>query len=174
LLRCLCEALGKPKDLNLMDIKKVVTFAIFSIVFHSNVALSADNKTFGLGIGSLYNGIGMSYGYQSQNSYKYVSLGCLSVAYSSDYGSELNCGIGAGFIMTGLFKLDNNKHGFGAHFGATYNEHYSEIEYFIAPQYVYFFNGINKSGWNLGGSVRVGKYDGESDAIPSFQVGYQF
>lgn len=157
-----------------MDIKKVITIGVLSIAFYSNLALSEDNKSFGLGSGSLYNGIGMSYGYQSQNSYKYASLGCLSIAYSSRYGSEYNCGIGAGFIMTDLFKLDGNKHGFGAHIGATYNEHYSEIEYFVAPQYIYFFNGINKSGWNLGGSVRLGKYDGKSDIIPSFQVGYQF
>jgi len=157
-----------------MDIKNFLTIGIFSTVLYSNIALSEDNQSFGLGMGSLYNGIGMSYGFQSQNSYKYVSLGCLSISYSSIYGSEYNCGVGAGFLITDLFKFESNKHGFGAHVGATYNEHYSEIEYFIAPQYVYFFNSINNSGWNLGGSIRLGKYDGESDIIPTFQVGYQF
>ena len=157
-----------------MDVKKFLTIGIFLTVLYSNTAWSEDNKSFGLGKGSFYNGIGMSYGFQSQNSYKYLSLGCLSISYSSIYGSEYNCGVGAGFIMTDLFKSDGNKHGFGAHVGTSYNEHYRETEYFIAPQYVYFFNGINQSGWNLGGSIRLGKYDGESDIIPTFQIGYQF
>ena len=157
-----------------MDIKQALSIGILSTLFYSNVTISEDIKSFGLGVGSVYNGIGMSYGYQSKTNYKYLSLGCLSLSYSSAYGSEYNCGVGAGFIMTDLFESDSNKHGFGAHIGITYNEHYSNFEYFIAPQYAYYFNSIENSGWNLGGSIRLGEYEGEFEAIPTFQVGYQF
>ena len=157
-----------------MNIKRILAIGMFSTVFYSNIALSEGGKSLGLGAGSIYNGVGMSYGFQSHNQYKYASLGCLSITYSSTYGSELNCGAGIGFVMTDIFNLKGNKHGFGAHLGVTYNEHYSKVETFIAPHYVYYFNGINMSGWNLGGSLRLGKYDDKSDVIPNIQLGYQF
>lgn len=69
-----------------------------------------------------------------------------------------------------------NKHGIGMHVGATYNEHLDidKVEGFVSPQYVYFLNGIDKSGLNIGLSILFGKRDGESEVGAGLQIGYQF
>ncbi len=138
----------------------------------SGAALAKDGKTIGVGIGALYNGLGLSYGLQGLGTLKYVSLGCLSLSTSRSRGTESNCGLGAGFLRTDL----GNRHGLGVHLGATYNEHanLNSIEMFVAPQYVYFFNGIDAPGFNLGASLYFGQYDGDFKIRPGLQVGYQF
>jgi hypothetical protein len=156
--------------------KNIIALVLVCGLPFSKITLADNNKTLGIGIGSLYNGLGVSFGIQDNTSIRYASLGCLSVSQSDSRGTELNCGVGVGILKTGLIGSLGNKHGMGMHIGATYNEHngLDKVEGFIAPQYVYFFNGIDKHGLNLGASIQFGKRDGESKIGAGVQVGYQF
>lgn len=153
----------------------IIALGFSSSVF-SSFTLADETKSFGIGIGVMYNGLGVSYGTQKKDSYKYASLGCLNASESSSRGTEVNCGAGLGYITTTLISNTENNHGVGAHVGATYNEvhGFNEVELFVAPQYVYFLNGINKSGFNLGANIFLGKHDGKSEAGAGLQIGYQF
>ncbi len=155
-----------------MNHKHIVIIVILSSLLFSGMALAKDKKTIGVGIGALYNGLGLSYGIQKLGSFKYISLGCLNISNSSSRGTETNCGLGLGFVRTGV----GNRHGLGAHIGATYNEHrgLNKIEMFIAPQYIYFLNGIDDAGLNLGAFVSFGNRDGDFKIRPGLQIGYQF
>ncbi len=156
---------------------RVSAYVFFISCMVSNPALAAEeNGTIGLGIGVLYNGLGLSYGLKNENSLKYISLGCMSVSVSDSRGTESNCGVGVGLVRTDLIENENNRHGVGFHVGATYNEHLglNKVELFAAPQYIYFLNGIDKNGLNFGASVLIGKFDGESKVGAGLQAGYQF
>ncbi len=155
-----------------MKFKLIITSALILSV--PNILHCEESNGLGIGVGSQYNGIGVSYGYQSRTSFKYASLGCLEISSSDISGTYTNCGFGAGFISTNLMDSTNNKHGTGVHLGFSDNERYGEVEYFIAPQYVFYMNGINNHGWTFGASLRIGTYDGESDVIPTVHAGYQF
>jgi hypothetical protein len=159
---------------------KIKDFAIikalcFYSLFFANVAIADDSNSFGVGIGSMYNGIGFSYGLKEETSFRYGSLGCISLSSSDSRGTELNCGIGFGFVTTNMISSNNN-HGVGIHLGLTYNEHenLNEVEGFVSPQYVYFLKGISHSGFNVGANTWFGKRDGSSDSGVGVQAGYQF
>lgn len=96
--------LGEQESENevVMNRKYIVVFSFLSGLAFSNITVADNIKTIGIGAGSLYNGLGISFGNQSKDSLKYVSLGCLSVGVSDSRGTELNCGIGGGILKTGL------------------------------------------------------------------------
>ena len=62
-------------------------------------------------------------------------------------------------FFANIFKNEEGKHSLGFHLGTTYCDVYG-VELFIAPQYVYFFKGINNSGLNIGVSASYGKQEG--------------
>lgn len=159
-----------------MNYNHLVVIYLLSNLLFSGAALADDNETIGVGAGVSYNGLGLSYGFQAEDSLKYISVGCLSIAKSDAFGTELNCGVGMGIVKTNVIHKEGKKHGLGVHVGATYNEYLglNKIETFVAPQYIYFVNGIDKSGANLGGSIVFGKFDGVSKVQVGLQVGYQF
>ena len=51
--------------------------------------IKADEHSFGVGLGHLYNGIGFNYATRTENSLSYVSLGCLS--FSKVIHSNRDC-----------------------------------------------------------------------------------
>ncbi len=155
-----------------MRIKCLTVITLFLLLF-SEITLADENKTIGVGYGLMYNGLGVMYGIKSESSLKYLSLGCLSVGVSDTSGISSLCGIGIGYITSNLFKSNGNKHGLGIHIGTSYSDTYG-IEAFIAPQYIYFLNGIVSSGLNIGVNVSYGKQEGTTEIIPGFQIGYQF
>ncbi|ALO35052.1 hypothetical protein CMT41_10245 [Colwellia sp. MT41] len=64
----------------------------------SSPTFASDDFTFGIGLGSLYSGIGVNTGMQSNVDLKYISAGCVS--YSSQ-GST--CAMGIGWVKTDIF-----------------------------------------------------------------------
>jgi hypothetical protein len=79
------------------------------LVVVSLSSTTAADSTIGVGIGSLYNGLGLNFGRSSDTSLTYASLGCMGASTSrstntagdvvsrdSDY--ETNCGIGLGYM----------------------------------------------------------------------------
>ena len=160
-----------------MSFIQYIFMLVSASLMATGLSLAGENRTtIGTGVGPMYNGLGLSYGQQEKHFLKYASLGCLDISVSDSRGTEYNCGVGGGFLKSDIFDNKNNKHGIGMHLGATYNQRQglNKVEVFVAPQYVYFFNGIDDSGLNLGVSLLAGKRDGETEAGAGLQIGYQF
>ncbi len=137
--------------------------------------------TVGLGMGSLYSGIGANFGFISKIDMKYISAGCTE--YSSRNGSS--CGFGLGWITTDLFNADSNKHGFGIYASLVGEENYATLKngkydfhsnsiYGVGASYTFFMNGIDRSGMTLGASIHVTNADYEDNFGGFLTVGYQF
>lgn len=139
----------------------------------------------GIGIGSMYTGIGANLSLLSEHDLKYIAVGC--VEYSSRFGST--CGFGAGWIKTDLFDFDSNKHGFGVYISLVGHESYvsytsttegvethlhDDDVYGAGISYTYFMNGINQSGATFGASVHATNASAKSEYGGFLQVGYQF
>lgn len=135
---------------------------------------SAENNfTFGLGVGSLYSGLGANVGIQTENDLKYLSVGCVS--YSSIYGET--CGIGAGWVFTDIFDFQTPKHGLGIYVGIVddeYDDFDREAVYGAGLGYHYFVSGIDKSGFNLGFTATAADEKDGFSIGGLFQIGYQF
>lgn len=149
------------------------------------------DSTWGIGVGPLYNGLGFNFGKTTTSSLSYGSLGCQSLSIGSSKNSntsssdssretESNCGFGLGYINTSMFS--NNRHGLGLNLGLSYNTAESQTELRLRPGYHYFFNGIDKPGFNIGlGSIiyydneASNDLDSDSEKVSLFlNIGYQF
>jgi|GEM_PF-711377 len=145
----------------------------------------ASSFSFGLGSGLFYSGIGVNLGLRTQDSFKYFSLGC---AYLGVYHSESSCGPGIGYVRAVDLK---RKHGLGIYFGlidseiewepvyTTFGVIRKQVDreevYGLGISYIYYANGINKPGWNIGFSTTLGNYHhGGMTSESRFQWGYQF
>jgi hypothetical protein len=139
----------------------------------STQTLANEHLTFGIGAGSLYSGLGVNVGIQSESDFKYISAGCVS--YSSIHGET--CGVGVGWVKTDIFEFQTPKHGASIYIGVVDDEYHDfdrEAIYGVGLGYHYFVNGINNSGTNFGFTVVAGN---ENDGIGMggmFQIGYQF
>ena len=137
---------------------------------------------FGMGIGSIYNGIGGNVSYVSEQDMKYVSYGCIEITTSNKLSE---CGFGIGWIRTDLFNAETNKHGIGIYLNQvdeelTFNinnpENFDKENILaLGLSYTYFHNGINNSGFNAGLSLDVNNGDSRNGRYGGvLQVGYQF
>ena len=151
---------------------KLAIFCLSTLLF--NTSVSAENDfTAGIGIGSLYGGVGLNVGLQSTTDFKYVSAGCVS--YSSMNGET--CGFGIGYMTTGLFDYQSKKHASNFYIGIVGTERgYYEDKalYGAGLGYSYFFNGIDKSGANIGFTLIGAKANGDLEIGGMLQLGYQF
>jgi len=140
------------------------------------VSSGADGRlSFGLGMGALYNGLGVNAAFMQGPDLKYVSLGCVSLAYSSNSGASSNCGVGAGWMRSDILS-NNGRHGLGVHLGVTYNSHddRDEVEVFVGIPYAYFFKGMTAAGWHAGLTPVLGRRDGDLEGGLLLNLGYQF
>jgi hypothetical protein len=153
-----------------LAIKTVLVAPLFALHFTTN----AEDISVGVGAGMSYSGLGAIVAYVSETDMKYVSAGCVS--YSSSSGST--CGAGIGWIKTDLFDSDSNKHGLGAYLGVVGVEtaflRDDKAVYGAGLGYHYFFNGIDKSGFNLGITVVAADTEDDDKFGLSLQAGYQF
>lgn len=155
-----------------MKIIKPIACLLFPLAFSANS--SAENFSFGVGVGSLYSGLGVNVATRSDTDLKYLSAGCVS--YSDRDGAT--CGVGAGWIKTDLFNSQSTKHGLGAYLGVVGRERVAfnkdEALYGAGLGYHYFFNGIAKPGTNLGVTFVAGDAESGFDSSLMVQLGYQF
>ncbi len=146
---------------------------LFSIVLAlSPQSLADNNYTLGLGVGTIYGGLGMNVGVQSDVDIKYVSAGILQIS-----GSNTTYGLGLGWITTDLFDFQSKNHGINIYVGAvgTENSFYGHDPiYGGGLGYSYFFSGIDKSGFNIGFTLLAGKGNEENETGAFIQAGYQF
>ncbi|MEP1555025.1 MAG: hypothetical protein ABJJ44_20325 [Paraglaciecola sp.] len=154
--------------------KKIKSFAFLLVPLAFSVNSLADEFSFGAGVGSLYSGVGVNIAMRSDTNLKYLSAGCVS--YSDRGGST--CGVGAGWVTTGLFDFQNTQHGLGAYVGVVGTEstifRKDEAIYGAGFGYHYFFNGIGISGANAGLSFVVGDANSGTHTGLMAQIGYQF
>ncbi|GGF77518.1 hypothetical protein [Alteromonas lipolytica] len=134
----------------------------------------ANEFSFGVGIGSLYSGLGVNVASRSATDLKYVSAGCMS--YSS-YGGA-TCGAGAGWIQADLLGFDNTNHGIGVYIGIVGDERESyndtKAVYGAGLSYHYFAKGIEQPGAHLGISLVAGDTNSGLDTKLLLEFGYQF
>lgn len=136
-------------------------------------AIANDTFTFGLGVGSLYSGVGVNAGVRSKTDFKYISAGCVS--YSSIYGET--CGVGAGWVKTDIFDFQTPKHGVSLYIGivdSEYNNFDHNAIYGVGLGYHYFFKGIGQPGLNLGFTITAGNENDGLGMGGMFHIGYQF
>jgi len=156
---------------------KVVCILLFFLLFVIADVSSAEEKiTFGVGGGFIYNGFGINFGKLDKSDFKYMSLGCIGIGYSTISGIVSNCGIGIGWVRSDILTEKNNKHGLGGHLGVTYNTSANrhETEALLGISYAYFFKGMNKGGWNLGLGPTIVKNNKDTKGGFMLQAGYQF
>ena len=142
----------------------------------------------GIGLGALYNGIGFNFSKSSTKGLAFGSVGCLGFSSSSGMSesdgvvtvepesTETNCGVGFGFLSVEPFS--SSKHAIGASLGLSYNtgtNDTSGIEWSLTPNYVYFLNGVENRGLNLGvGGVLTYRDSGFDSPGVLFNFGFHF
>lgn len=141
-------------------------------LFLSPQVFADNNYTVGLGVGTIYGGLGMNAGIQSDVDIKYVSAGIMQLdSNSSTYG------VGLGWITTDMFEFQSHKHGINLYFGAISTERARsgyEPVYGGGLGYSYFFSGIGQSGFNIGYTLLAGTGNDGNVTGAFFQAGYQF
>ena len=142
----------------------------------------------GVGLGVLYNGIGINYSKSTENGLAFGAVGCIGISISGSSSTsdgattresesiETSCGVGIGFVSTELFQ--SKKHTIGASAGLNYNTGISGnsgLEWNVIPHYVYFLNGVKNRGINLGiGGVLTYRDSGFDDPGLLLNVGFHF
>ena len=157
----------------------ILAFNLFAFAGNTNAELSGSS---GLGIGSLYSTVGINTGVVFKNSFIYASLGCPAGSKNKNGDWDVTCGWGIGGLSTKLIPQRSNKHALGVYYGILAGEYIEDVDgnrdssgkYRAVATYAFYFNGIKRSGWNLGISMF---YIGDDFkfplmAIPTF--GYQY
>jgi hypothetical protein len=150
----------------------IVTAVLIALI--STPSLAADRTSFGLGLGSLYNGLGVNIAWTAPDDMKYLAGGCSGYSHSSIDGTNLRCGAGFGWLRTDILTRKNDRHGLGLNIALEYDQQTSDAVPILRVPYVFFFNGINQKGLNIGVAPSVAWEDGGADFGALIQIGYQF
>ena len=159
---------------------KIIRLSIAVALMTLAVSLSqaGERNSFGLGVGSIYSGLGANYGFIRGDAFSFLSIGCIALGYSETNGLIAPCGPGAGWIKTNLIG-ENNKHGIGIYVGPIAANEGSTLDkdktvYGIGMPYVFFFKEDFAPGWNIGITPVVGHWDGKTKGGVILQLGYQY
>jgi hypothetical protein len=155
-------------------VKRVLTVFILVQAVAVTAPLAADRTSFGLGLGALYNGLGVNIAFTDSEDLKFVAVGCSSWGHSSRDGTDVTCGVGVGWIMSDILTKKNDKHGIGLHFGLNYDTRHNDFEPVLSMPYVFFFKGIDSKGLNIGAAPLVAWESGDAKFGLFLQIGYQF
>jgi len=120
--------------------------------------------------------LGINTSASTEGGLAFASLGCIGFSTgsgSSGSRNESTCGIGGGFLSTSL--IPSKRHTLGIVGGLNYDTDTNDLVVHVTPSYVFFFNGIENRGLNLGlGSLvlfRDGSFDGVGILL---NIGYHF
>jgi len=156
---------------------ELIYLVMLLLLASSRTHASDKDLSFGIGAGALYSGIGINIGVQGENDVRYIAVGCVEMGYSSVSGWQAACGVGVGWIWANILPQSSNKHGIGFYLGPVSSKRSGFVPktvYGAGISYVYFFNGINNNGWNLGVTPAIGRRNGDTEGSLLLQVGYQF
>jgi len=143
------------------------------LLFSGTLFATSDDISYGIGLGQLYNGVGVNVALQDTTSMKYAAIGCMEVGYGSYEGWDTSCGIAVGYVSTSILSSANNKHGLGISIGAV--EDSGDMSGTIGLGYTYFVNGISDSGLNIGLTPVATFRDSDDNEVGLLlNLGYQF
>ena len=145
----------------------------------SGVLLATESTTtYGIGLGQLYNGVGVNIASHDTSSMKSIALGCMEIAYGSYSGLDASCGLSVAYVSTSILSDQNNHHGLGIHLGIINDSDVDVLSGTIGLGYTYFLNEVSNSGWNFGFTPtfifqkNTDKKDNELALL--LNLGYQF
>ena len=76
-----------------------------SLLLLSGTLLATENAiSYGLGLGQLYNGVGVNIALQDTTNMKYIAVGCIDASYGSYSGWDANYGVALGYVSTTILK----------------------------------------------------------------------
>lgn len=159
--------------------KKFVIALVAFFALTSQAYAAQSEVTFGGGIGALYGGIGVNIGLRTDDDLKYIAAGCPAIGHSDNSGWKLPCGIGIGWIWSGILSKTSNRHGLGFYLGPV-GVNKSEgtdddtARYGLGVTYAYFFKGINSKGWHIGITPAISREDENTKGNLLVNGGYQF
>ena len=161
--------------------RKIITvLSFFLTLLCINVSHGDSKVSFGTGFGALYSGIGVNVGLRSKNNFGYIAAGCIGIGRSDNSGWLTPCGVGVGWIWSGLFSNSNNRHGIGVYLGPvgiesnSANSDNNDAIYGAGITYIYFMHGINSAGWIFGLTPTIGKDGGSIKGGLLLNAGYHF
>lgn len=151
-----------------------VKILVGMMLLASVVKAEESELSYGLGIGGLYNGVGVNIASPTKEDLKYVSIGCIDFSYNSYSGWNTNCGLGLGYINTSIIG-DSNKHGLGLHLAVHEDGSANNAQVSVGAGYTYFVDP-SKIGWNFGLTpIYIFEDSENNDKLAlMFDVGYQF
>ena len=155
-------------------VRRVLAVFVLVQAVAVSASLGAERTSFGLGLGSVYNGLGVNVAFISSEDLKFVAAGCSEWSHSSRFGTDVTCGVGVGWIMSDILTKKNNKHGIGLHLGLNYDSKDNDFEPVLSIPYVFFFKGIDSRGLNIGAAPAVRWESGGAEFGLYIQIGYQF
>ena len=155
-------------------IKRILIVFILVQAVAVSASLAADRTSFGLGVGSLYNGLGVNAAFMSPENLKFVAFGCTGYTRSSYEVTDVTCGVGVGWIKSDILTKKNDKHAIGLHLGLNYDTLDNDFEPMLSIPYVFFFKGIDSKGLNIGAAPLVKWESGDAKFGLFLQIGYQF
>lgn len=140
------------------------------LALNSSLVYADKDGSIGIGLGHLYNGIGVNALRVDESNAKYAAIGCLGItveessstssssstdgeSYTSSTSADANCGVSVGLISTNLINNSSGKHGLGIFAGLSYNTTdypKDQIDLNTGISYTYFLNGLTTKGINLG------------------------
>lgn len=146
-----------------------------------NIALAESQISVGVGLGSMYSGLGVNVSLYEDNNIKYLSYGCFAFETDTNGNKNSACGLGLGFLKSGILS-EGNKHTVGLHFGAIAakrswgqnGDSLLDTVYGIGIPYAFFPNGLSGKGLNVGITPSIGNYKGDALGKILLQIGYQF
>ena len=137
-----------------------------------------------MGLGGLYNGIGINLGIERAQTFLIGSVGCsgLSSGYRSDRESDGEktesrdfgsaCGVGLAALQRGEGQL--SRHALGLSLSVNNDTFLDDAGLLLGLPYVYLFNDRGFQGWGLGLTSGLRFMNDESDGFMMFNLGYQF
>lgn len=151
----------------------ISSFTVLSCLLAVPLPSFAEEFSFGIGLGSLYNGLGVNFGISKDKSLRYLALGCIGGSSSDEGDFSGICGIGAGYIKSGVFKL-SPEHTLGGMISVNHDEKNDVRETFVGLSYHYMFSKDPAYGWGIGLTPGVIFRDSSEDAHFMLNLGYQF
>lgn len=152
--------------------KNILVFPLLFLI--SKIACGDEpNSKYGIGMGSLNNGLGISYRIDNISYYNYYSVGCYSLGYGEGVGLISNCGIGLSLVSNSYY---NSHHAIGLKIGLSYYKRRfdSNFAYQFGANYIYYFSGIKKNGWNMEIGPIFQYIDNRIKLTAIIGFGYQF
>jgi hypothetical protein len=128
-----------------MNMKKILKLWLLC----SSLLLATEGTTsYGIGLGQLYNGVGINIASHETSSMKSIAFGCMDIAYGTYSGFNASCGFSIAYVSTRIFEENNNHHGLGVHVGITKDS--DAFAGSVGVGYSYFFDEIANKGLNIG------------------------